>query len=85
MIAGPMMGDWLAQAAIEWMGDEGTLVSVSYSNRNFAIIGEVLHLAGEVSAIDPETGDVTLDLAILNAEDVVLTPGSAIVRLPLTE
>ena len=36
VIAGPLMGDWLTQCAIEWMADDGVLVSFEYSNRKAA-------------------------------------------------
>ena len=79
--AGPLMGDWLAQCVIEWMGDDGELISIEYSNRRAAYVGEVLRSGGKVLSADPETGTVELELWIKNAADEAVTPGNAVVRL----
>jgi len=79
VIAGPLMGDWLAQCVIEWLGADGRLVSIEYSNRKAAYIGEVLCTGGSVLSIEPETGTVQLELFVKNAADEVITPGSAVV------
>jgi 3-methylfumaryl-CoA hydratase len=79
--AGPLMGDWLAQCVIEWMGDDGELISIEYSNRRAAYVGEVLRSGGKVLSADPETGTVELELWLKNAADEAVTPGNAVVRL----
>ncbi len=79
VIAGPLMGDWLAQCVIEWLGDDGRLVSIEYSNRKAAFIGEVLRTGGRVLSIEPETDTVQLELFVKNAADEVITPGAATV------
>jgi 3-methylfumaryl-CoA hydratase len=79
--AGPLMGDWLAQCVIEWMGDDGELISIEYSNRRAAYVGDVLRSGGKVLSADPETGTVELELWIKNAADEAVTPGNAVVRL----
>ena len=82
VIAGPLLGDYLTQVAVEWMGDAGQLRSVEYSNRRVAYIGEVLQSTGRISAVDREQGEVTVELSILNGAGEVTTPGSAVIRLP---
>lgn len=79
--AGPLMGDWLAQCVIEWMGDDGELISIEYSNRRAAYVGDVLRSGGKVLSADPETGTVELELWLKNAADEAVTPGNAVVRL----
>jgi 3-methylfumaryl-CoA hydratase len=79
--AGPLMGDWLSQCVIEWMGDDGELISIEYSNRRAAYVGDVLRSGGKVLSADPETGTVELELWIKNAADEAVTPGNAVVRL----
>ena len=37
VIAGPMIGDWLHQCVEDWLGEEGRLVSMEYSNRSIGI------------------------------------------------
>ena len=80
VIAGPQLGDWLTQTAIEWLADDGTLVSVEYSNRKASYIGETLRSSGKVSSVNAENGEVELELYIMNEADEVITPGSATVR-----
>jgi 3-methylfumaryl-CoA hydratase len=82
VIAGPLLGDYLTQVAVEWMGDAGQLLSVEYSNRRVAYIGEVLQAVGKVSAVDHDQSEVSVELAILNGAGEVTTPGSAVIRLP---
>ena len=84
VVAGPLMGDWLTQCLLEWMADDGTLLTFEYSNRKAAYTGDVLSFSGEVLSVDPETGQVTLDLLISDAEQDVVTPGRAVVRFPVT-
>ena len=81
VIAGPMLGDYLTQVAVEWMGDAGQLLSVEYSNRRVAYIGEILQSVGKVSAVNRDLAEVSVELAILNQAGEVTTPGSALIRL----
>ena len=80
VVPGPLMGDWLTQIAIEWAGDDGDLVNINYSNRQYAISGETLHSAGNVISVSKETRQVELEINILNAKDEVLTPGRLTVQ-----
>jgi 3-methylfumaryl-CoA hydratase len=81
VVDGPLQGDWLSQAVMEWLGDDGELMQLEYSNRRAAYLGERLRTGGEVVDIDRDTGIVTLDIYIKNADDKVIAPGRAIVRL----
>ena len=80
-MAGPLLGDWLAQAANDWVGDAGQLCSFEYSNRRACYVGDALRSVGKVRSVDVATGEVVLELAILNQKDEVTTPGTAVVRL----
>lgn len=82
VVAGPLMGDWLTQAVMEWLGGEGDLLSFEYSNRKAAYTGDALRSGGKVLTSDPETGEVELELFVLNSLDEVITPGKATVRFP---
>ncbi len=82
--AGPLMGDWLTQCAIEWLADDGTLVSFEYSNRKAAYIGDVLTITGHVVTSDPDTGEVELELYVKNEAGEIITPGKATVRFTNT-
>ena len=81
VIDGPLQGDWLAQAALEWLGDDGELVSFRYTNRRAAYLGERLVSGGVVEAIDADAGTVTLALHIKNVDGEITSPGQAVVRL----
>lgn len=83
VIAGPLLGDWLTQCVIEWLGDDGKLASIEYSNRKASYIGEVLRSGGKVLLSDEDTGTVELEMYIKNEADEVITPGVAIVRFPV--
>jgi 3-methylfumaryl-CoA hydratase len=84
VIAGPLLGDWLTQSVTEWLGDDGTLASIEYSNRKASYIGEVLRSGGEIISLDQESGSAELKLYIKNEADEVITPGVAIVRFSAT-
>ena len=81
VIDGPLQGDWLAQCVTNWLGEEGVLVRFAYSNRRAAYLGETLTSGGRVTAIDPSTRVVTLELWVKNERGEVTSPGNATVRL----
>ena len=83
VIAGPQMGDWLTQCVIEWLGDDGRLATIEYSNRKASYIGETLRTGGKVVSVEPDTGTAELELYIKNEADEVVTPGTATVRFPV--
>ena len=81
VIDGPLQGDWLSQVVTEWMGDDGDLVELEYSNRRACYLGETLRAGGEVVEVDETGRTVTLEIYIKNADDQVIAPGRAVVRL----
>ena len=80
VVPGPLMGDWITQVAIEWIGDAGDLVNVNYSNRQFAIAGEILRSQGTVTAVRIDEREVDLEVNIINAAGDVLTPSKLTMR-----
>jgi 3-methylfumaryl-CoA hydratase len=80
VVAGPLMGDWLAQCVEEWLGEDGRMVQFEYSNRRAAFVGDVLLCTGQVSEVDEESRTATLTLELLNDSGDVLTPGGAVVQ-----
>ena len=81
VIDGPLQGDWLAQCVTNWLGESGTLVRFSYSNRKATYLGETLTCGGRITAIDVADRTVTLELYVKNAASEVTSPGGATVRL----
>ncbi len=77
--AGPLMGDWLTQCVNDWLGDDGRLKSLQYTNRKASIIGEKLRSGGRVLSTDTQSNSAELEVRIINEVDEVITPGTAIV------
>ena len=80
VVDGPLQGDWLAQVATNWLGEDGVLVEFEYSNRKAACLGQTLVSGGQIEAIDSHSGTVTLKLYIKDEAGDVTSPGIAIVR-----
>lgn len=80
VLAGPQMGDWLGQCVDDWALDAADLVSIEYSNRLAAYIGDTVTTGGRITAIDAATREVTIELFARNAAGDVLTPGTAVLR-----
>ncbi|EED34478.1 conserved hypothetical protein [Luminiphilus syltensis NOR5-1B] len=74
VVAGPLLGDWLHQCVELWLGDEGRLVRIQYSNRGAAYTGDQLHVGGEVTAVDPDHATATLTLWVKNDAGDTLVP-----------
>lgn len=80
VIAGPLLGDWLHQCLEEWLGEDGRIASINYSNRIASYIGETLCTGGTVTSCDPDTGEVELEVSVRNEAGETITPGTALVR-----
>lgn len=79
VVAGPLMGDWLAQVVDHWIeGTDWSIGTLEYSNRQAAYVGDVLTAGGEVVAV--EAAAITVDLFVKNADGDVITPGKATLR-----
>ena len=80
VVAGPLLGDWLHQCVEEWLGDDGRLVSIDYSNRVATYVGETLTSGGTVTAYNPETNEAEIEVFVKNAEGAIAAPGTVVVR-----
>jgi len=80
--AGPLMGDWLTQSVLEWLGEDGELVSFEYANRRASIIGETLRSGGRVTRVEPKSRTAEVELWLRHEDGEVGTPGAAVVRFP---
>ena len=83
VIDGPLQGDWLSQAVVNWMGDEAVLASFGYSNRKASYLGETLTSGGTITSVDLVTGEVAVNIFIRNEQNEVTAPGTAVVRFPV--
>ena len=80
VIAGPMLGDWLHQCVEEWLGEDGQIFSIDYSNRVATFVGATLSAGGEIKALRPDSREVEIDAYIKNESGDVVTPGQVVVR-----
>ncbi len=80
VIAGPLLGDWLHQCLEEWLGEDGRIASIEYSNRMASYIGETLHSGGTVTRCDPAAGEVEVEVFIRNEAGDIITPGTAVLK-----
>ena len=80
VLAGPMLGDWLHQCVEEWLGDDGRIVSIDYSNRQASYVGETLTSGGTIIEIRPDSSELVIDVFIRNAEGAVVAPGKVVAR-----
>lgn len=80
VVPGPLLGDWLAQCAEDWLG-EGRIVRFSYSNRLACFVDDEVFVGGVVKSVDAGAREADLELWVKNAAGEVITPGTARVRL----
>jgi 3-methylfumaryl-CoA hydratase len=81
VVPGPLLGDWLAQCAEDWLGASGRIVKFSYANRLACFVDDEVAVGGVVKAIDEAACEADLELWVKNAAGEVVTPGTARVRL----
>ena len=79
VIDGPLQGDWLSQVVVNWLDGHGELLEFEYSNRRASYLGETLTAGGEV--ISFQGNKIALDLAIMNSDGEITTPGSAVISI----
>ncbi len=80
VIAGPLLGDWLNQCVEEWLGDDGQLTVIRYSNRVATYIGDTLYSGGRVVTCHPGRREVEIEVFVKNQAGEVVAPGTAIAR-----
>ena len=80
VVAGPLLGDWLHQCLEEWLGEDGYIASIEYSNRIASYTGDKLRSGGTVTRCDLDSGEAEVDVFIRNEAGEVIAPGTAIVR-----
>ncbi len=79
VIAGPMIGDWLHQCIEDWLGEDGRLTSMEFSNRIAAYIGETLKSSGSVISLDTDKKEAKVEVFIKNELGEIVAPGQATV------
>ena len=74
--------DWMVQCALTWAGDKGRLLEFRHTPGPAAITGERFTTGGEVSAIDPDAAQCTVELFVHRHDGETIHAGEA--RLQLT-
>lgn len=82
LVHGPLQGSWLTQFLTDWIGPLGRLRSVTWQNRASAFPEQDLEFHGRITAVDPTSGRVDLDVWEQTADGQTLMPGTATVTLP---
>lgn len=83
VVDGPLQGDWLTQVVLEWLGDDGELVSFEYANRRACHLGDTLTSGGRIEAVRPQEAEVDLSIYVKNEAGEITSAGRATVRLRL--
>ena len=77
-----LMGMW-ERAVRDWMGPGGHFLAIrGFRMGRFNIAGRTTTVRGQVTAVDPTTGLVTLSLRREDPDGVTVGPGEVDVRLP---
>ena len=79
----PLLGSFLAQLLTDWLGRNGRLLRLEWSNRGPAVPGDVLTCRGKVTSKDRREGKaiVELEVWIEKANGETIVPGRAEVLL----
>ena len=80
VLDGPLQGDWIGQVVTDWIGEDATLVSFGYANRQAAFLGETMTASGVVEAKDDSSREVRVKLFLQNDRGETTIPGHAVVR-----
>lgn len=80
VVPGPLLGDWLHQCLEEWLGEDGYIASIEYSNRIASYTGDLVQSGGTVTRCDVDRGEAEVEVFIRNQAGEVITPGKATVR-----
>lgn len=79
VVDGPLQGDWLTQAVVNWLGDDGDLIEFEYSNRRASYLGETLISGGRIEAVRPADLEAEISVFVKSEAGEIMTPGRATV------
>jgi 3-methylfumaryl-CoA hydratase len=80
VVPGPLLGDWLHQCLEEWLGEDGYIASIEYSNRIAVYTGDKVRSGGTVTGCYPDRAEAEVEVFILNEAGETVAPGKALVR-----
>lgn len=76
LIHGPLQGVYLVQTVENWLA-RARLLKLSYRHQAPAYLGDTLHSGGTVTAADPDTGRIEVELWLKKDDGTVTTSGRA--------
>jgi acyl dehydratase len=77
-----LMGMW-ERSVRDWAGPGARILSLKgFRMGRFNVVGSTTKVTGIVTAVDAETGEVSVRMACEDAEGVTVGPGEMVVRLP---
>lgn len=84
VIHGPFHGELIIQTIQQWLGVEGWLKRLEYSNRRYAVLGDTLVGRGRVARVYEDGGLHLADLDAWSEKEngEITAPGTATVVLP---
>jgi acyl dehydratase len=84
ILSGPLMASYMMTAVTDWGGRHARLVTFSDQNRGATMPRDMAFIHGRVKRTYEENGRGFVDIEtwIVNQDDVVTTPGSALLELP---
>ncbi|MBV1914440.1 MAG: hypothetical protein KUG72_03585 [Pseudomonadales bacterium] len=87
VIHGPVQGEILVQTIESWIGTDGWLRKINFSNRRYAVVDENLTGKGKVTRLFQDNGQSFAELEVWVEKDSgeVTVPGTATVELPTRE
>lgn len=80
LVHGPLQGAWLTQFLTDWCGSAGRLLGVTWQNRASAFPETDLEFHGRVTAVDPRTRVVDVEVWEQTSDGRILMPGTARVQ-----
>lgn len=87
VVHGPFHGEVIIQTLQRWIGTDGWLKKLEYSNRRYAVLGDTLTGRGRITRLFEEDGNHLVELEVWaeKGSDEVTAPGTALVVLPTRE
>lgn len=85
IVHGPLRGAFLSQLLTHWIGEDGALKKLSYTNRDLAYVNEPLTCKGTVTRkwLESGTGHIECEVWVENEHGSRVTLGNATAMLPL--
>jgi acyl dehydratase len=80
---GHMYEAGIAHLLCNWMGDDGWVKKLALQHRNTRFFGDMAYIKGKITAKRVENDEhvVDLDVQLVNQDGLIITPGTATVRL----